>query len=89
MNASEITVLQQKILSAVTVRCGSISLVPVLCDLLHLSKSAVYDRINGTKSLSFPELIVLLDTFSISLEEMMAVKPERISFLTGSVSFML
>jgi hypothetical protein len=85
MNASEITVLQQKILSAVTVRCGSISLVPVLCDLLHLSKSAVYDRINGTKSLSFPELIVLLDTFSISLEEMMAVKPERISFLTNSI----
>jgi hypothetical protein len=85
MNASEITVRQQKILSAVTVRCGSISLVPVLCDLLHLSKSAVYDRINGTQSLSFPELIVLLDTFSISLEEMMAAKPERVSFLTNSI----
>lgn len=85
MEIKEIKILQQKIFQYIALRVGSPQVVPVLCNLLHLSKSAVYDRVNGKKEISFSELIQILDAFKLSLEDIIGNRPERVNFLTNSI----
>lgn len=77
--------LQQQIFQIASNRCRSQSLVAVLCDLLHLNKSSVYDRINGKKAISVEELLVLRDYFEINLEHLLQPLPGQLTFKVASM----
>lgn len=85
MEINNLTDLQQKIVQLITVRCGSKLVVPVLCELLHLNKSSVYDRLNGKKSLTVEELLVLREHFEINIEHLLQPLPGQLTFKVASM----
>ncbi|MEZ4920400.1 MAG: hypothetical protein R2792_14960 [Saprospiraceae bacterium] len=57
---------QQHFFSLITNLLGNKNIIPALCEVLHLNKSAIYKRINGEKLLTLDEFLLLSDTFNIS-----------------------
>jgi len=73
-------VFQQKLLHHLALLLGEKSLVPILCDLLHLNKSSVYNRLKGEKLLSLEELLLIANQFGISLDAFLPSASEKATF---------
>lgn len=68
---------------------GEKSAIAHLCDLLHLNKSSVYNRVKGEKLLRADELLLLASTFGISIDEQLfkgqGIIPFQFDFLENPV----
>jgi len=54
--------------------------IDILCDVLHLSKSNVYRRMRGEKVLSIEELLILMEKFHISFDQLATNRKTNIEF---------
>jgi hypothetical protein len=71
---------QQNFFRHIIAACGDRKAVPLLGELLHLNKSAVYKRISGEKILGLDEFLVLTHAFQLSPEHLALSPDGRSSF---------
>lgn len=86
MPSTNLHFLREKLFHLITLKSGSKSLPAALSEVLHLSKSAVYDRINGNKQFSLQELLLLTEHFAISLDELQPPQPGKLIFEAASIA---
>lgn len=89
MKHLDASTFQKNFFRQIIVQQGEKSAIPKLCDLLHLNKSSVYNRIKGEKLLRTDELLLLAGTFGISIDEPLfegrGVIPFQFDFLDAPV----
>ncbi len=69
MEKNTASFIQQELFNHIFARNADKEVVPILCELLHLNKSSVYNRINGEKLLKLDELVLLAATFGFSIDK--------------------
>ncbi|MFN0035903.1 MAG: hypothetical protein ACKVUS_12640 [Saprospiraceae bacterium] len=83
------TAFQRKFFRQIIALQGEKSAIPRLCNLLHLNKSSVYNRVKAEKMLRSDELLLLASTFGISIDEHLfagkGIIPFRFDFLDAPV----
>lgn len=77
---------QRKLFDRIISLCGEKSALAELCDLLHLNKSSVYNRMKGEKLLRVDELLILVNKFGISMDEMILPEKDMIAFRFHSLA---
>lgn len=77
MEISATEQVQQTLFRLIMAQMGEKKALPVLCEILSLNKSAVYSRINGSKTLSLEELLLLIQHFQINSELVFASQAQE------------
>lgn len=83
MERPDATAIQRKLFQHIIARSGERSAIPMLCELLHLNKSSVYNRINGEKLLRADELFLLANVSGFHLDQYISPDAGAITFQFG------
>ncbi|MBK8923876.1 MAG: helix-turn-helix transcriptional regulator [Saprospirales bacterium] len=71
MQNLDASVIQQNLFRYILAQVGPKAAIPAICEALHINKSSVYNRLNGSKRIDLDELARLVNAFSIPLEELL------------------
>lgn len=77
--------IQSKLFDHILACCGEKKAIPVLCELLNLNKSSIYNRINGHTALGSTELLLLAQKFNFSLDEHLFSSNAQVRFTFPSI----
>jgi len=78
--------IQQQIFESIKAKHSSnLSLIDEISELLKIGKSSVYDRINGKKPLTLPELTILSQHFGLSVDKYLSDNNASVAFQFNSL----
>jgi hypothetical protein len=86
MEISATEQVQQTLFRLIMTQMGEKKALPVLCEILSLNKSAVYSRINGSKTLALEELLLLMQHFQINSELIFAPQNQEGQFKMQAIT---
>ena len=77
--------IQKNLFAHILSQQGEQTTVSVLSEVLHLNKSAVYNRMSGAKMLRYDELLLLCEYFHIAPEHVLPARNGISSFQMGAL----